>query len=196
MSNGAFLVTGHWLLVLAPWVVNYLGSYLPRWAMIEWEWKGVLACSHGPAATFTSKGCPGWHSARSCPEVMMNINTAVAPLFTQSQGVRYGLPLPAGAKRPVSCWRPSRRALSGEGLAAAGILARQQERELRARADQRMTYIWFLAPAELWEHAGVPEHSDKRVRLGSWGQYIMAAAVARGWSHGGSGGQVLRDDGS
>lgn len=58
----------------------------------------------------------------------MTIITAIAPLFT-AQSVRYGLPLASWSERPVSCWRPSRRAWSGEGLAAAGILAQQQERE-------------------------------------------------------------------
>lgn len=56
----------------------------------------------------------------------MNITTSIAPLFAECTVLSAAA---SWSKRPVSRWRPSRRAWSGEGLAAAGILAQQQERE-------------------------------------------------------------------
>lgn len=73
------------------------------------------------------------------------------------------LPLPAGARGPESpSWRPSRRACSGEGLAAGGILARQSRSVSNGPGQgQRMTYIGFSGAGRIvGTLLGVPKHPD------------------------------------
>lgn len=74
-----------------------------------------------------------WHSARSGPEVVM-ITTCQCPRLTDCLLYPFSLSafslcFPQLGQRAcvLPRWRPSRRACSGEGLAAAGILVQQQD---------------------------------------------------------------------
>lgn len=147
------------------------------------------ACSlvHGPVVTFTSpgQGCPGWHSARSGPEV--GSFTTGSSAFSLLTGPTYGEWLPYA---PPS-WTRKKKGLCPVGdhrVELAQERASQQRASLLSRRSvsngpgesQRMTYIGFLAPAGIVGTRRRTKAARQRVRLGSWGQDIIVAAVSRG----------------